>query len=141
MPSAAEVVDPITLGSKLVDVCDNKCCCCDDDFDLSSIPSSVARVFDCPLVVGGESKRVFVSIGVFSIIKLERRVQLLIPSYDFCIPQKECVGASDDTPCDLFDRIQFPVDEFFPPAKREFVDCKNPDPTAGAVISPINDCD
>lgn len=137
-----EVVEPITLGSKLVDVRDKKscCCCCDEDFDISSIPESVTRIFDDAIVVGGEAKRVFVSIGIFSIVKLERHVQLLIPSYDFCIPQKECVGATDDNPCDLFDRIQFPVDEFFPPEKSEFVDCKNPDPTADAKVSPINDC-
>lgn len=141
MPHAVvEVVDPIVLGSKLIDVHD-KNCCCDDDFDLASIPSSVSRIFDDVLVVGGETKRVFVSIGIFSIIKLERHVQLLIPSFDFCIPQKECVGATDDNPCDLFDRIQFPVDEFFPPEKSEFVDCNNPDPTAGAnIISPSNHC-
>ena len=60
-------------------------CCCDDDFDLASVPESVCRVFDDELVVGGDSKRVFVSLGIFSIIKLERKVQLMIPSYDFCL--------------------------------------------------------
>ena len=120
MPNAVvEVVDPITLGAKVVDIHDKCCCCCDDDFDLSSVPESVARVFDDNLIIGGEQKRVFVSLGIFSIIKLERRVQLLIPAYDFCIPQKECIGSTDDNPCDLFERICFPVDEFFPPAKCE----------------------
>ena len=47
----------------------------------------------------------FVSLGIFSIIKIERHVQLLIPSYDFRIPQKECVGATDDNPCDLFEKM------------------------------------
>lgn len=61
---------------------------------MASVPESVCRVFDDNFVLGNESKRVFVSIGVFSIIKLERKVQLLIPSYDFCIPKKECVGAT-----------------------------------------------
>ena len=112
-----EVVDPITLGAKLVDVRDRKSCCCDDDFDLASVPASVCRVFDDQFVTGNEAKRVFVSLGIFSIIKIERHVQLLIPSYDFCIPQKECVGATDDNPCDLFERIDFPVDEFFPPER------------------------
>ena len=98
-----EVVDPITLGAKLVDVRDRKSCCCDDDFDLASVPASVCRVFDDQFVTGNEAKRVFVSLGIFSIIKIERHVQLLIPSYDFCIPQKECVGATDDNPCDLFE--------------------------------------
>ena len=122
MPNAVvEVVDPIALGAKLVDVND-KNCCCDDDFDLASIPDSVSRVFDDSLILGGEQKRVFVSIGIFSIIRLERRVMLLIPAYDFCVPQKECIGATDDNPCDLFDRISFPVDEFFPPERSEFED-------------------
>lgn len=122
MPKAViEVVDPITLGAKVVDVHDKQCCC-DDDFDIASIPESVCRVFDDNFVLGGETKRVFVSIGIFSIIKLERRVQLLIPAYDFCVPNKECVGATDDNPCDLFERINFPVDEFFPPERSEFTD-------------------
>ena len=121
MPNAVvEVVDPIALGAKVVDVNDK--CCCDDDFDLASIPDSVSRVFDDSLILGGEQKRVFVSIGIFSIIRLERRVMLLIPAYDFCVPQKECIGATDDNPCDLFDRISFPVDEFFPPERGDFTD-------------------
>ncbi|MCI5605645.1 MAG: hypothetical protein MR413_08410 [Clostridia bacterium] len=131
MPHAVvEVVDPITLGEKLVDVRDRKNCnCCDDDFDLASVPESVCRIFDDNLVFGGEQKRVYVSIGVFSIIKLERKVQLLIPSYDFCIPQKECVSATDNSPCDLFDRIDFPVDEFFPPERGEFLENGQDDPS------------
>lgn len=132
MPTAVvEVVDPIALGAKLVDVNHNNCCC-DDDCDLASIPESVSRVFDDSLILGGEQKRVYVSIGIFSIIRLERRVMLLIPAYDFCVPQKECVGATDDNPCDLFDRISFPVDEFFPPERGEFEqdDCK-PEPRCG----------
>lgn len=137
MPHAViEVVDPIALGAKLVDVRDRgNCCCCDDDFDIASVPDSVCRVFDENLVLGGEQKRVYVSIGVFSIVKLERKVQLLVPSYDFCIPQKECVGATDDNPCDLFDRITFPMDEFFPPERCEFVENGN-DPSV-----PEKDCD
>ncbi len=122
MPYAVvEVVDPITLGAKVVDVHDRNCCC-DDDFDLASVPESVCRVFDDNLILGGEQKRIYVSIGIFSIIKLERRVQLLIPAYDFCVPNKECVGATDDNPCDLFERINFPVDEFFPPERGAFQD-------------------
>lgn len=135
MPHAVvEVVDPITLDAKLVDVRDKHNCCCDDDFDIASVPESVCRVFDDNFALSGEAKRVFVSLGIFSIIKLERRVQLLIPSYDFCIPNKECVGSTDDSPCDLFGRIAFPIDEFFPPEKNAFVDCDNPDPTADARI-------
>lgn len=134
MPYAVvEVVEPITLGAKLVDVRQNNCCC-DDDFDLASVPESVCKIFDDALVVGGECKRVFVSLGIFSIIKLERRVQLLIPSYDYCVPRKECVGATDDNPCDLFDRIDFPMDEFYPPEKCAFLEDGQIDPS----VSPKN---
>ena len=61
-------------------------------------------------------------MGLFTIVKLERDVQLLMPAYDFCIPQKECVSATDNNPCDLFERIKFPFDEFYPPQKDDF-DC------------------
>ncbi len=121
MPKAiVEVVDPLCLSAKVVDVCDKSCCCC-DDLDFSRIPQCVCNVFDDVLCAGGERKRVFVSIGLFSIVKIERSVQLLIPAYDFCVPQKECVMSCDDSPCDLFEKIEFPFDEFFPPEK---ADCK-----------------
>lgn len=131
MPYAVvEVVEPISLGAKLVDVHHDKDCCC-DNFDLSSIPESVCRIFDNALVSGGESKRALVSLGVFSIVKLERHVQLLIPSYDYCVPNKECVGATDENPCDLFDRIDFPIDEFYPPERCTFLKDGEDDPSVG----------
>lgn len=132
MPYAVvEVVEPIVLGEKLVDVrqSKNNCCCCADELDLASVPESVCRVFENPLIVGGECKRVLVSLGVFSIVKLERRVQLLIPSYDYCVPSKECVGATDDNPCDLFERIDFPMEEFYPPERCAFLSPGEEDPS------------
>ena len=39
------------------------------------------------------------------------------------------VGATDDNPCDLFDRIHFPVDEFFPPERCEFLENGQVDPS------------
>lgn len=144
MPHAVvEVVEPIILGSKLVDVRSKNCgcnCCCDDDFDLASVPASICRVFDDSLTLGGDTKRVFVSLGIFSIIKLERKTQLMIPCYDFCIPQKECVGSTDDSPCDLFERIDFPVDEFFPPERSEFIDSKEDDISLPASSTPNCGC-
>lgn len=120
-----EVVDPICLGAKLSDVNDGCCKYADDDaVDLGNIPDCVRRVFDDRFVFGrDQQRRVYVSLGLFTIIKLERNVQLLIPAYDFCIPEKECVGATPDDPCDLFEKISFPIDEFFPPQQ----DCFNPE--------------
>ena len=65
-------------------------------------------------------KRVVVTIGLFSIIKLIRMVQLLIPAFDFCIPNRECVSASEENACELFDTIEFPFDQFFPPQIFDF---------------------
>ena len=140
MPHAVvEVVDPIALGAKLVDVRQNNCCCCDDELDPASVPDSICGIFEEPFVIGGETKRAFVSLGVFSIIKLERRVQLLIPSYDYCVPQKECVSATDDNPCDLFDRIRFPMDEFYPPERAEFLEDGERDPSVDCGCGDRND--
>jgi hypothetical protein len=57
---------------------------------------------------------VYVTIGIFTIVQIERNVQVLIPAYDFCIPEKECVTTSDN-PCEMFNRLEFPTNEFFPP--------------------------
>ena len=53
--------------------------------------------------------------------RLERDTQLLIPAYDYCMPDKACQGSTEDDPCSMFSRIHFPIDEFFPP------DCVTPD--------------
>ena len=65
-----------------------------------------------------------ITIGMFSICQIERSVQMMIPVYDFCIPDKECVTTTDD-PCELFQRIKFPVNEFFPPRLND-LDCDDP---------------
>lgn len=122
MPKAVvEVVDPLALSAKVVDL-DDKMCCCTDDIDFTTIPECVCNVFDDRLVLSGERKRVFVSIGLFSIVRIERSVQLLVPAYDFCVPQKECTTSCDESPCNLFEKINFPFDEFFPPERGE---CKD----------------
>lgn len=60
----------------------------------------------------------YVTLGQFSIIRLERDTQLLTPVYDYCVPEKECPcdgGSCQEDPCELFRKVQFPVGEFFPP--------------------------
>ncbi|WHH59378.1 hypothetical protein [Petroclostridium sp. X23] len=119
LPKAkVEVVDPICLAAKLVDITDRLFET--DEFDLAGVPESVSNCFDDELAAGVERKRVFVSLGLFTIIKLERNVQLLIPAFDFCIPERECIAATEDNPCELFERIRFPTDEFFPPQREDF---------------------
>ena len=56
----------------------------------------------------------FLALGLVTIVQIVRNVQMLIPAFDFCIPDKEC-GTSGDNPCELLRKIDFPTDEFFPP--------------------------
>ena len=117
MPVAVvEAVDPLVLDAKLVECCDNRCCDC----DLCEIPSCICQCFGSDLTMGDGCRRVFVTLGQFSIVRLERDSQMLMPVLDYCMPEKDCAGcgcscsASED-PCELFSSISFPVNEFFPP--------------------------
>ena len=115
MPQAVvEVVDPMVLASNVVDSCNCCCSCC----DLPELPECVLSWFDDELVLSGECRRLLVTIGQFSIVRLERDTQLLIPAFDYCIPTKVCsetgnVGGAE-SPCDIFSRIDFPVESFYP---------------------------
>ena len=122
LPQAVvEVVDPIGLSARIVERNNCGSCCC-HQYDITSAPDFICRCFDDVFAPPETEKMLFVTLGLFSIVKLERNVQLLIPVYDFCVPQNECVGtSSSENPCDLFDRIEFPVEEFYPPQKHDFV--------------------
>ena len=101
----------MVLGSKVLDTC------CDNA--VTDVPADICGCFDEDIVIANEGRQLFVTLGQFSIIKLERDIQLLMPAYDFCMPDKECAGNPED-PCALFQNFQFPVDEFFPPKESDF---------------------
>ena len=108
--AALQAVDPICLSTQLLD-----CCCnCNDSCDL---PPCLCRYFDGDFSGVHACKRVFVTLGLFTIVLMERASQIMIPAYDFCIPDKESSvnGNSTEDPCSLFQKIKFPTDEFFPP--------------------------
>ena len=109
-----EVIDPMILGSRVQEVCSCNCACPPSP---PTIPEAILACFDEALVLNGETKRLLVTIGQFSIARLERSTQLLIPTFDYCIPTKSCpnVGsASSESPCEVFGQIDFPMDAFFP---------------------------
>lgn len=104
--ATVQVAEPIPLAAKIVD---KKCCC-----SLPChIPDCVMSRFGGEFALNDIDREVLVSIGIFTIVQLERTVQILIPAYDFCIPHKECVSTSEN-PCELFSAIDFPTQEFFP---------------------------
>lgn len=109
--ATVEAVDPIALHLKLVDT---SMCVCPETAQPDIPPYILARFGDS-LVTGDTAKRLYVTLGQFTIIRLERDTQLLIPAYDYCVPEKECPGGScQDDPCAIFSHIRFPIDEFFP---------------------------
>ncbi len=108
--AVAECVDPILLGMKLVDAATPAL-----QADLRAIPQNILDHFGEPLVLTDEGRFVTATLGQFSILRLERDSQLVLPVYDYCLPEKECSPGTSDDPCTLFSRISFPVDEFFPP--------------------------
>ena len=110
--AVVEVLDPMVLDSKIRDVCD--CHCAHNE--TNQIPENIRILFDEELVLSGEAKRLYVSLGQFSIIRLERDVQLVIPVIDYSLPSKECcdaVGCAED-PCEMFSKIPFPAEQFSP---------------------------
>lgn len=114
--AVVEAVDPLILGMKLLDVCDCRPCPCECQW--TDVPPAVAAAFPEELAFTSEAHRMYVTLGQFSIIRLERDTQLLTPVYDYCVPEKECPcdgGSCQEDPCELFRKVQFPVGEFFPP--------------------------
>ena len=106
-------VDPVPLSARICEIhdCYDSVCC---------IPENICEAVGGNVVTtlqNGEPT-IFATIGLFSIIQLIRNVQMLIPVYDFCIPDKHC-KSSIDQPCDTFSKIQFPLDDFFPPQEND----------------------
>ncbi len=110
--AVVEVVDPILLGSKILEkACDCNCCCCCCENDL---PHHLVEVFDSPLCFDDERARRFlaVSVGIFSVIRIVRPAQYLIQATEYAIPEKECLSVEEDDPCCVFRNMPFPSGEF-----------------------------
>ena len=111
LPTAVvEVLDPMVLSSRVREICECK------ESNLIQIPQGILGLFDEELVLSGESRRLYVSLGQFSIVRLERDAQLVVPMVEYSIPSKECCdnpGCGED-PCEMFSRIPFPAERFAP---------------------------
>ena len=110
--AVVEVLDPMVLSSAVRELCDCSC----KETTVVQLPECIVQTFDDELVLSGESRRLFVTLGQFSIIRLERDAQLVVPVLDYSIPTKECCdspGCAED-PCEMFSRIPFPAAQFAP---------------------------
>lgn len=110
---------PPPCGGTCPPPCPPPCGGCCAENELTEIPPCISACFDCELAFDGGCRRLYVTLGQFSMVRLERDSQLLIPMYDYCMPTRECTGKDDDCdddPCEIFRQIRFPVGEFFPPS-------------------------
>ena len=109
--AVVEVLDPMVLSSKVRNTCDCAGGC------MVQIPPFIRAMFDEELVLSGDQRRLFVTLGQFSIVRLERDAQLIVPVLDYSIPTKECCdapGCCAEDPCEVFSRIPFPTAQFAP---------------------------
>ena len=107
--AVVESVDPIVLGSKID--CECHPCCCSLN-DMTEVPDTIRTQLDGDLVTTGNGPHLYVSFGLFSVIRIQRPTQLLVQATDYSVPEKECEPTGTDDPCALFRTIAFPVGQF-----------------------------
>ena len=118
--AVVEVLDPMVLSSRVREDHD-----CPHETHCPQIPRCVQCAFDDDLLQGTDHRRLYVTLGQFSIIRLERDAQLVVPVLDYSIPTKQCCdspGCSED-PCEMFSRIPFPAAQFSPKGCDACEDC------------------
>ena len=111
--AVVEVLDPMVLGSRIREACD----CQGKEVSSVQVPEDVRKMFDEELCCCGEHRKLYVTLGQFSIVRLERDAQLVVPVLDYSIPTKECCdnpGFCAEDPCEMFSRIPFPSAQFTP---------------------------
>ncbi|MBR1863470.1 MAG: hypothetical protein IJ806_05240 [Ruminococcus sp.] len=92
------------------------CGCCNAPCTLPTATLSLVQpmCLDTKLVTDDAgTNSVLITVGIFAIISLSRPVPLMVPVYDYCVPGKECTSSSG-SPCEMFEKIDFPTNEFFP---------------------------
>lgn len=118
--AVVETVAPIVLSTKVVGPechcnCCNILCGCSEE---EGLPTCISDAFPegLPTTAPEQGNRLIVSIGMFSVVRIERPAQFLISGTEYSVPDKECAPMKDDEdPCRLFRSMAFPVHEFSPP--------------------------
>lgn len=111
-----EVVDPIALSVKVIEKgCGGcRCSCCGVD----EVPTAVLNYINGNLCDPSMGNRgLYVSLGFFSVVRIERPSQFIISASEYSVPDKVCQAAEENDPCKLFAKMSFPVNEFSPPSR------------------------
>ena len=118
LPTAVvEVVDPIVLDVSVRECrCQNlfRCCSCRD------VPEQVLGCLSDNFDFNEDGRHLVVSLGFFSVIRIERPAQYLINATEYSVPNKECFSTDDasTSPCEVFRNMEFPITEFQPVSLR-----------------------
>lgn len=115
-----ETATPICLAVKLVDrTCRCGVCCCSPE----QIPENVCNFCGVVPCEDHGIKCLYVTLGIFSMIRMQRPVSLVINAADYCIPDKNSNVLSETDPCSVFNNMSFPTCEFYPPSLNGAVTC------------------
>ena len=109
--AVVESAPPLVLS---VDVRRSCSCGCNDDTNCCNniiIPDAILEYFDGPLV-NEATCQLYIGIGIFSIIRIERPAQLLVQACDYSVPDKECRDTDGEDACSAFRKMPFPTDVF-----------------------------
>ena len=104
-----ETVDPIILNTNIVEP-HKPCRCCPCTID--EIPECVCKRLSGDLVDPRDSNILLVSLGFFSVVRIERPAQYLVSAVEYSVPEKECAAPPVEDPCSLFRQMSFPTAEF-----------------------------
>jgi len=88
-----------------------------DEFTFEIVIETSSRTLGMPIVTNG---KVSFAVGIFVIVKVVGRVQLLIPTFGFCPEPIECEDFSPKDVCENFEYEPFP--DFFPPQYEDVFD-------------------
>lgn len=115
-----QVLDPMILASRICEESEQKPPH-PHPHHIAPPPADVASQFTGSFECVCPRRTLYVTLGLFSIVQLTRQVQIMVPIYDFCIPNSECTASDlNSDPCELFSKVDFPTDEFFPPKLADF---------------------
>lgn len=108
--AVCEVAAPVVLDSRIEEKCARpRCtCCCVED-----IPDGMSRSLGSMLTDAENGGKVLlVSLGLFSVVRIERPCQCIVSASEYSVPDKECCPNEDSDPCSVFKCMAFPVGEF-----------------------------
>ena len=104
-----EAVDPIALSVKVAAEEVKKChCVCSS----CEVPVKVLNCLSGNLCEKRGEKNVYVTLGFFSVIRMERPAQLMVTATEYAVPDKVCCKQDEEDPCALFAKMSFPTQEF-----------------------------